>query len=146
MTIPERNKLFSVQEASGMLPELSTIMDEFRDRKQSYFKLNREVTKLKRQVEVEYKMPEELDKKERILKAIVSELESLINQVNDLGCYLKDPDSGLVDFTSIYKGRKVFLCWKQGEKDIKWFHDINSGFAGRERITNPKEFKNRSGV
>ena len=49
--------------------------------------------------------------------------------------FVKDPDRGLVDFPAIVGGREVFLCWELDEDDIKFWHDIDSGFAGRERLS-----------
>jgi hypothetical protein len=47
---------------------------------------------------------------------------------------LKDLDRGLVDFPSIVGGREVFLCWEKSEPDIEHWHDLDSGFAGREPL------------
>jgi hypothetical protein len=47
---------------------------------------------------------------------------------------IKDLDRGLVDFPAIIGGREVFLCWESDEDDIEFWHDLESGFAGRERL------------
>lgn len=47
---------------------------------------------------------------------------------------LKDLDRGLIDFPAIISGKEVFLCWEQGEEDIEFWHDIDAGYAGRERL------------
>ena len=47
---------------------------------------------------------------------------------------LKDLERGLVDFPSIIGGREVFLCWEQDEEEIEHWHDLESGYAGRERL------------
>ena len=47
---------------------------------------------------------------------------------------IKDFDRGLIDFPAILAGREVFLCWEQDEEDIEFWHDLNSGYAGRERL------------
>ena len=142
MSLFGTNKLFNVQDASKLIPELTVMIDEFRDRKNNFLKLNNEVIELRGMIEVDEYRKEELSNKERILKATAAELENLILQIRDLGCQLKDPEAGLVDFISVYKGKKVFLCWRQGEEEITWYHDINSGFSGRKMIEYPDEFKN----
>ncbi len=142
MSLIGTNKLFNVQDASKLIPELTVMIDEFRDRKNNFLKLNNEVIELRGMIEVDEYRKEELSNKERILKATAAELENLILQIRDLGCQLKDPEAGLVDFISVYKGKKVFLCWRQGEEEITWYHDINSGFSGRKMIEYPEEFKN----
>lgn len=47
---------------------------------------------------------------------------------------IKDPDRGLLDFPAIIAGREVFLCWEKDEDDIEFWHDIDAGYAGRERL------------
>ena len=47
---------------------------------------------------------------------------------------LKDLDRGLVDFPAIIGGREVFLCWERDEDDVEFWHDLNAGYAGRERL------------
>jgi hypothetical protein len=47
---------------------------------------------------------------------------------------IKDLDRGLIDFPAIIGGREVFLCWEKDEDDIEFWHDLDSGYAGRERL------------
>jgi len=47
---------------------------------------------------------------------------------------IKDIDRGLIDFPAIIAGREVFLCWEQDEDDIEFWHDLESGYSGRERL------------
>jgi hypothetical protein len=48
---------------------------------------------------------------------------------------VKDLDRGLIDFPAILGGREVFLCWEQDEEDIEFWHDLDTGYAGRERLS-----------
>lgn len=47
---------------------------------------------------------------------------------------IKDIDRGLLDFPAIIGGKEVFLCWEKDEEDIEFWHDLDSGYAGRERL------------
>ncbi len=47
---------------------------------------------------------------------------------------IKDLERGLVDFPAIIGGREVFLCWEQDEEDIEFWHDLDAGYSGRERL------------
>ncbi len=47
---------------------------------------------------------------------------------------IKDLDRGLIDFPSLQQGKEVFLCWEQGEPDVEFWHDLDAGYAGRERL------------
>ncbi|MCA1817373.1 MAG: DUF2203 domain-containing protein [Acidobacteria bacterium] len=56
-------------------------------------------------------------------------------QLESLGVQLKDYARGLVDFPSLRDGRVVLLCWEFGEGDrLEWWHDVEAGFAGRQRL------------
>jgi len=47
---------------------------------------------------------------------------------------VKDIERGLVDFPAVIGGQEVFLCWEKDEDDIEFWHDLDSGYAGRERL------------
>ena len=47
---------------------------------------------------------------------------------------IKDLDRGLIDFPALIGGREVFLCWEQDEEDIEFWHDLDAGYAGREKL------------
>jgi hypothetical protein len=47
---------------------------------------------------------------------------------------IKDLARGLIDFPSLRHGREVFLCWEKEEDDIEYWHDIDTGYAGREPL------------
>jgi hypothetical protein len=56
-------------------------------------------------------------------------------QLEALGVQLKDYERGLIDFPSMRDGRVVLLCWQSGEGDhIEWWHDLETGFSGRQRL------------
>ena len=47
---------------------------------------------------------------------------------------IKDLERGLVDFPAIVGGKEVFLCWEQDEEDVEFWHDLEGGYGGRERL------------
>ena len=51
-----------------------------------------------------------------------------------MGVQVKDIDRGLVDWVAEHKGRQVLLCWLLGEPTIAWWHDLESGFGGRQPV------------
>lgn len=64
----------------------------------------------------------------------VARLHQLTKEFNEREIFIKDADRGLVDFPAIIGGREVFLCWELDEDDIEFWHEIDSGFSGRERL------------
>ena len=61
-------------------------------------------------------------------------LDAMYHQVQDMGIEIKDLTIGLIDFTALRDGREVYLCWKYGEGEIQFWHEIEAGFAGRQII------------
>jgi hypothetical protein len=62
------------------------------------------------------------------------QLRGAIEQVQELGCMVKDLDTGLVDFPTLFRGVEVLLCWKLGEPAIGYWHGMDEGFRGRKAI------------
>lgn len=63
-----------------------------------------------------------------------SRLETLIRQVLETGAVVKDINTGLVDFLSLREGEEIYLCWQNGEDQIRFWHGLDAGFAGRQPI------------
>ena len=121
-------KIFTVQEANALLPNVRVIVGKIQ-------RAHRKVS----QYRVEAKQASEAAERggggiaEGIAYAIaLTELTTQISQLEALGVQLKDFERGLVDFPSLRDGRVVLLCWQLGEGDeLEWWHDVDAGFAGR---------------
>lgn len=65
---------------------------------------------------------------------ILADCKSVLQHFRSREIQIKDLDRGLLDFPSRREGREVFLCWEKDEEDIEFWHDLESGYAGRERL------------
>ena len=65
---------------------------------------------------------------------VAADIKSTLAEFQRRDIQIKDLDRGLIDFPAILNGREVFLCWEQDEEDIEYWHDLESGYAGRERL------------
>jgi len=61
-------------------------------------------------------------------------LRAAIERVQELGCVVKDLDTGLIDFPTTFRGEEVYMCWKLGEPAIAFWHSVEEGFRGRKAI------------
>lgn len=61
-------------------------------------------------------------------------LDFLVHRILETGAEIKDLSTGLVDFRFLHENREIYLCWKHGEDDIRYWHEIEAGFAGRQSI------------
>jgi hypothetical protein len=64
----------------------------------------------------------------------LADLEEVLVEFQRREIQVKDVARGLVDFPAIIGGREVFLCWEQDEEDIEFWHELDAGYAGRERL------------
>ena len=65
----------------------------------------------------------------------LAETRELLLEFHCRQILVKDIQRGLVDFPAIIGGREVFLCWEKDEEDIEFWHDLDAGYAGRERLS-----------
>lgn len=62
------------------------------------------------------------------------ELARTIDEINEHGAQVKDVGEGLIDFPALRRGETVLLCWRLGEDDIRYWHSLEDGFAGRREL------------
>lgn len=130
-TIYKPRKVFTLEEANRTLPLVTRVIRDIVAEHQTLSDLNakaREADEQGRQSVVEGIRDTMHDH--------LHQLEDYVEELQQVGCEFKDPREGLVDFPArIPKGnRLVFLCWKLGESEIRFWHAINSGFAGRKPV------------
>ncbi|MCS7033084.1 MAG: DUF2203 domain-containing protein [Phycisphaerae bacterium] len=77
----------------------------------------------------------QLDLLEEQLEGKLQRLHDLVEEINQVGCELKDCSMGLIDFLARHQGRDIYLCWKLGEDRINYWHELHSGFAGRQPVS-----------
>lgn len=130
-------RYFTLLEAESHLPEVERILQKLRDHKGSYDHSEQELGAITQRVALAGGM---LPPRERIAElrahkdASAKGLKRAVEQLEEIGCLLKDFEIGLVDFPTLYRGQEVYLCWKQGESGITFWHRIQDGFAGRKPI------------
>jgi hypothetical protein len=71
---------------------------------------------------------------EREAQGVAREIENCRRELDELGIQLKDPRLGLIDFASTMGDRPVLLCWRLGEPEVRFWHDPDSGYAGRQPL------------
>lgn len=121
-------KLFTVKEANAALPELRAALDAIHEIKQSLGE-NADLEALWS------KAPTNGGGKEgRTYMAALEQISEKLNVIAHMGILLRDIDTGLCDFPSLREGRKVFLCWKADEDEVRFWHGTDAGFAGRQPL------------
>jgi hypothetical protein len=64
----------------------------------------------------------------------LADMQQILAEFQRRQIFIKDLSRGLVDFPAIINGREVFLCWEADEETVEFWHDLETGFSGRERL------------
>lgn len=125
----EEKKTFTVGEARAALPQLRALLVELRGERSSLLELHPHINRARTRAEQNGGSPYgEL----YLTRAFA--FASLVEEIEQTGAIVKDFNAGLVDFPHEHEGRIVYLCWKLGEEDLEWWHEIDDGFAGRQPL------------
>lgn len=137
MVAPKTDKrYFTVAEANNSLPLVRAIVQDITQLAQELRERHERLTRLKpsdrfrlsdaheeelRQVQAEQARGEE-------------KMEEFVRELTQLGVELKEYFIGLIDFPSLMNGRPVYLCWRLGEPEVSYWHELDAGFAGRQKL------------
>lgn len=132
----KQRKYFSIEEANRSLPLVRAIVEDI-------VRQARRVEGLQERVERVLRSPrrrsddlysEELAQTQSELEIEEEKLQGYSDELKNLGVELKSDEDGLCDFRSLMNGREVYLCWRLGEPEVLFWHDLDAGFAGRQTI------------
>ena len=150
-------RLFTVKEANQRLPLVRAIVQDivnlFKDLQQRRERIA-SVKQLRGQGTSSSRFhSEETDQVEEEIQRDEERLAEFVRELAELGVDFKDPILGLVDFPAQMDDRVVQLCWKLGEPEVQFWHELDAGFSGRQLLlaetvsdgpTGPKEEDPRS--
>ena len=134
---PRERKLFTVEQVNAMLPLVRAIVKDLSA-------LSREVVERRerlahllsgRTLETSDPYRSELVQIEDELEKDSRRLRDYVEELRDLGAEPKNGIEGLVDFPTIIDGRVVYLCWKLDEPEVLFWHELDAGFQGRQRLS-----------
>lgn len=74
------------------------------------------------------------------LNYLIDKINHYIREVEELGCFVEEFKRGIVNFPSVYNGRKVFLCWGPEEAAVRYWHELDETYSDRIEIRNESEF------
>lgn len=126
-------RLFTLQEAQGLLPEIDPLVGRMKD---AFQEIRVEIADAAKETGLAPSSPQLSGhiEKRGIANELVSEVNDLIRRIHEHGCVVNGPEAGLIDFPALFDSEIVFLCWKHGEPCIAHWHRIPEGFAGRRPL------------
>jgi hypothetical protein len=126
--------LYTVDHANRALPYVRRIVEDIVAEHQHWQKAIVELDILGASTNIESPDPR-VAEMERRIQRLARDIERYQSELDQIGVQLKDRRIGLVDFPSEMDGRPVLLCWRLGEPSVQYWHDIDSGFAGRQPLS-----------
>ncbi|MEA2573426.1 MAG: hypothetical protein QOH93_724 [Chloroflexia bacterium] len=128
-------RYYTLSEANGMLPQLSQLLElmQAQRRQLELLQGRSSVVAQKTRGNGNHNPSEDVALVQATTQ-VEEALEVAIKQLQGWGIELKDLETGLVDFPALREGRTVYLCWKLGEPEIAFWHETDSGFAGRQPL------------
>jgi hypothetical protein len=127
-------RLFSVEEANAMLPEIVPLLLEMRARKVALDTALAALEKLAPAMRLNGHAANARELESRIHE-LSAQLAAGIDHLAVQGIEIKSIDHGLIDFPSLRGSRVIYLCWRLGEGVmIRYWHEIRDGYAGRRLL------------
>ena len=127
--MPIQRKIFSLEEANALLPRLEKLLSDLEEKRQAFKELHDEL--FFEELLEEASPPEE---KIQELETILTSLEQEIEKIHELGCLLRHPERGWVDFLARKEKEWVFYCWRRGEKEVGHYHSLRGGYLERQPL------------
>jgi len=129
------DRYFTLDEAEHLIPKLEMIVTSMMEHRKTALLIGEELSAMQERIHAgENVTASELMNKRTELDFIVQIVQEGLEEIENLGAQPKDLDLGLVDFPAMIDGEEVLLCWKFGEKSIRFYHGLSDGYSGRKPI------------
>ncbi len=127
-------KIFTVEQANRMLPLVRRIVRDIVD---AHLRWTRAVQSYETAATwTRADSPSsQLSALEGDVKRLAAEIEGYLGELRELGVDFKGFELGLVDFPGERDGRVIHLCWKLDEDEVKYWHEVADGYAGRQPLS-----------
>ena len=123
-------RLFTLDEANAQLPRVQALLIELQDARRIILTARPDLEPVLRKAGTNGG-----SRRAGEMLAEFTRFEQALAKLRAIGCVVKDVDPGLIDFLHRFPdGREVYLCWRQGEERIEFWHEVQAGFAGRRRL------------
>ncbi|MBI5034656.1 MAG: DUF2203 domain-containing protein [Chloroflexi bacterium] len=122
-------KTFSLDEANALLPQIEELLDELSSARDQLGNMGAKLESL-----IQRANGNGGNKAGSEYAMVLQSFNAHLSFFQDIGCELKDLDQGLVDFPAYRDGKLIYLCWKRGEDQVRYWHDLDSGYGGRRPL------------
>jgi hypothetical protein len=127
---------FTLEEANAAVVELRPIVERMVEHGRKLAEAQREQRRLVTRIAGNGgdMQPSDLGELAETIQGEADAIGACAEEINAAGAQIKSLEEGLLDFPSRREGEEVLLCWKLGEDDIRYWHGVEEGFAGRKPL------------
>ena len=126
-------RFYSIDDANAALPDVGRILEDLRDQRDELIRLRDMVTGA--QVDEPAGTTTADTRTLRLrMQFLIDQMQAGVTRLVEQDVTLREIGTGLIDFPALVNGRQVWLCWRLGEGDIGWWHELGDGFADRSRL------------
>lgn len=127
-------RYYDIDAANARVHEVRPLLEQLREDRNHIAEAQAELTRF-RQSNGNSDHTAELARRERRMRDVVRRMEASVAQIDAWSVTLREIATGLIDFPALVNGRPVWLCWRLGEDDIDWWHEYDTGFGSRQRLS-----------
>jgi hypothetical protein len=129
-------RYFTLDEATALLPTIRPILEQIISLRARLERTERDLVSLHWRARTNGRAESSgsFGEGQSTRSTLMAEINAELVKIHELGVELKDPALGLIDFPSLRDGRVVYLCWRLGESSIEYWHETDTGFAGRQPL------------
>lgn len=134
-------RFYDIDDANAALPDLGVILETLAGQRAELVRIRDEVLATHGDAEAAEATGETVVAADDLrlarlrMQGLVDQMAAGVARIEAQSITLRDITEGLVDFPALVNGRQVWLCWKRGEGDIAYWHDLESGFSGRRPLS-----------
>jgi hypothetical protein len=127
-------RVFTLEQALELLPVVSRLLVEAQSQKRELEQRSADLDRLLGLTAGNGHLKQDISEARSRVEATGTKMQKLLDEFEELGVELKGIEEGLLDFPSEREGRIVYLCWRLGEETISYWHELHTGFAGRQPL------------
>jgi hypothetical protein len=129
-------RYFTPEEANALLPSVRPVVEQLVEHRRALARAHEKRAEFRRITGgngggLDAQVPAEIEAE---ASAATEGISRCVEELGALGVEVKDAERGLVDFPALRDGEDILLCWELGEDEIRYWHTLDGGFAGRRPL------------
>ena len=138
-------RIFSLQEANALLPEIEAILCRISEKKESYERLHDHLLMQElicqssktsaTNLQNDFTAEQILDADARTLDEAWASLQKDVEEILTLGGMIRSVERGWIDFRGKQEGKEIYFCWRKGERTIQYYHSVGGTQTDRHLLS-----------